>query len=166
MSRGATRSSIHRISAGATSCHVPRNAWMRITRSGDTFTAGRSTNGTQWVEMGNVTVTLPAALQVGVGAVSHRNTRTVTATFSDLQINAGGSAPADIRLVNLSYQGGTFSASFQSQNGLTYTPQYRDSLSAGVWTPMPSITGDETTKTFTDSGMPSTGYRFYRVSQP
>lgn len=143
---------------------LPNNAWIRITRAGDLFTVYRSTDGVQWVELGNVTATLPAALEVGVGAVSHRNTRTMTATFSNLQI--GAPAPPEIRLVNFSYLGGAFSASFQSVNSLTYTPQYKDSLTAPAWTPLPGITGDGTVKTFSDSGVSSTGSRFYRVSQP
>jgi hypothetical protein len=142
----------------------PDNAWMRITRSGDVFAAYRSTNGVQWFELGNVTVTLAPALQVGVGAVSHRNTRTMTATFSDLQI--GGAALPQLRLQNLSYQGGAFSASFQSQNGVTYTPEYKDLLTTSSWTPLPSIAGDGTTKSFTNSAVSPTGSRFYRISQP
>jgi regulation of enolase protein 1 (concanavalin A-like superfamily) len=143
---------------------LPENAWMRITRSGDVFTAYRSTNGVQWVELGNVTVTLAPALEVGVGAVSHRNTRTMTATFSDLQI--GGAASPELRLQNPSYQAGAFSASFQSQNGVTYTPEYKDLLTASSWTPLPSIAGDGTTKAFTNSPVSPTGFRFYRISRP
>jgi hypothetical protein len=88
----------------------------------------------------------------------------MTATFSNLQI--GGAASPEIRMLNLSYQGGAFSAAFQSQNGLTYTPQYKDSLTAPAWTPLPGIAGDGAVKAFTHSGVSPTGYRFYRISQP
>jgi len=149
---------------------LPNNAWMRITRSGDLFTAYRSTDGLQWVELGNVSTALTplaSALEVGVGAVSHRNMRTMTATFSHLQIGPLSGLPVqEIRLLSLSYQGGAFSASFQSRNNVSYTPQYKDSLTAPGWTPLPSIAGDGTVKAFADSGVSPTGYRFYRVSQP
>jgi len=149
---------------------LPNNAWMRITRSGDLFTAYRSTDGLQWVELGNVSTALTplaSALEVGVGAVSHRNMRTMTATFSHLQIGPLSGLPVqEIRLLSLSYQGGAFSASFQSRNNVSYAPQYKYSLTAPGWTPLPSIAGDGTVKAFTDSGVSPTGYRFYRVSQP
>ena len=144
---------------------LPNNAWMRITRSGDLFTAYRSRDGTQWVELGNVTAPLAGTLEVGVGAVSHRNTRTMTAKFSNLQIGSLALLQ-EIRLLNLSYQSGVFSASFQSRANVTYTVEYKDSLATPAWTTLTGIAGDGTVKPFTDAGVSSTRSRFYRVSQP
>lgn len=146
---------------------LPGNAWLRLSRAGDVFTVYRSADGAQWTEVGNVTAALPATLEVGVGANSHRNTRLMTATFSNLQI--GGPPAPEFNLVGWSYQGGAFTASFPTQNGVTYTPQYRNALVEGdaAWISLPTVAGDGMVKSFTDASGPLPGgTRFYRVSRP
>ena len=90
----------------------------------------------------------------------------MTATFSNLQLGGPPPGPVELRLFNFSRQANSFSASFQSQNGVTYTPQYKDSISAPAWTPLPTIAGDGGVKTFTDTSISSANSRFYRVSRP
>ena len=55
-----------------------------------------------------------------------------------------------------------FEVSVATQNGKNYSLQYRDSISTTNWTPLPSIPGDGTIKTLTNSSPPITN-RFYRV---
>lgn len=143
---------------------LPGNAWLRLTRAGDVFTAYRSADGAQWTEIGNVTAPLPAMLEAGVGAVSHRNGRLMTATFTDLQI--GGPAAPAFNIAGWSRQGGAFTASFPTQAGVAYTPQYKDALADAAWTSLPTVAGDGTVKSFTDATGPAGGARFYRVSRP
>jgi hypothetical protein len=70
-------------------------------------------------------------------------------------------------LINASYTAGSFSAAFLSQNGLSYTVQYKDAIEAPMWSTLTTIMGDGTLKTFTDPGPVSpTGNRFYRLSLP
>jgi hypothetical protein len=59
---------------------------------------------------------------------------------------------------------GTFSASFQTANGVSYTIQYKDDLGAATWTTLTVVVGDGTVKSFTDPG-PLPPVRFYRVAQ-
>jgi hypothetical protein len=58
--------------------------------------------------------------------------------------------------------GNNFLLSFQTEPGKTYAPQYVDSLSALNWQDLPSVTGDGTVKTVTNSA-PSVTQRFYRL---
>ena len=58
--------------------------------------------------------------------------------------------------------GDNFVLSFQTEPGKTYTPQYVDSLSALNWQNLPSVAGDGTVKTVTNSA-PSVTQRFYRL---
>jgi len=142
----------------------PPDGWMRITRAGDLFTTYGSTNGVDWVEFGNTTVALGASPLVGVGVVSHRNGKVVTATFSDFQITTPSTT---IVLTNASFNAGVFSAAFQTVNGVNYTVQYKDDLNTAAWSTLKPVTGDGTLKTFTDSGpLSPTGSRFYQVSVP
>ncbi len=58
--------------------------------------------------------------------------------------------------------GNSFLVSFQTEPGRTYTVQYVDSLEALNWHNLPSVAGDGTTKTVTDSA-PNVPQRFYRL---
>jgi len=58
--------------------------------------------------------------------------------------------------------GDNFILSFQTEPEKTYTPQYVDSLSASNWQSLPSVAGDGTVKTVTNSA-PSVTQRFYRL---
>jgi hypothetical protein len=65
----------------------------------------------------------------------------------------------------LTYAAGSFSASFQTQNGVTYTIQYKDDLNAASWSTLTTIPGDGAVKSFTDPGA-AVAQRFYQVSVP
>jgi hypothetical protein len=67
-----------------------------------------------------------------------------------------------------SYSGGTFTASFQTANGVNYQVQYADSLAPPVtWNVLTNIVGDGTIKVITDPGPPPvSGMRFYQIVIP
>jgi len=154
--------------AGATNSFGPSvgpsglpNAWMRIQRQGNQFTTYRSSNGVDWVSFGTTSISFAPSIAVGVGAVSHRSDKVVTATFSDFRVSSLV-LPATLNYSR--YSGGQFSASIQTQTGVTYTVQYKDNLNSTTWNDLTTITGDGTVKTFTDPGpVSSTGNRFYRI---
>jgi len=152
---------IANVGAAVTPSGLP-NAWLRIMRIGNQFSTYRSTNGSNWVAFGTNTLALGPTLNVGVGAVSHRNGRTITATFSDFKI----AAPVlPVRLKDQSFESGTFVAYFDSQTGVSYTVEYKDDLNSATWQTLTMIAGDGTTKSFSDPGpVPAGGSRFYRVT--
>jgi len=59
------------------------NAWVRMTRSGDTYTTFSSTDGSTWTQIGQVTVSLGNTVYVGFGVVSKNVTTLATAQFRD-----------------------------------------------------------------------------------
>lgn len=136
------------------------DAWLRIQRAGDEFTTYHSTNGIDWVTFGTATIALSPNLEIGLGAVSHRNGKTVTATFSNLRVGGGPLDP--VTLVNPVRTQNDFQMSFPTVNGATYTVEYKEDLNSITWTSTPSIAGDGTVKTFTDPS-PGASQRFYRV---
>jgi hypothetical protein len=139
------------------------NAWLRIQRQGNQFTTYRSTNGMDWTTLGTATIPLASTLDVGVGVVSHRNGKTVTATFNDLAF-AASVVPISTLLTNATYSAGQFSAQFQTQNGVSYVVQYKDDLNTTMWSTLTTVPGDGTVKSFNDPGPVSpTGNRFYRL---
>jgi hypothetical protein len=80
----ATRRSID---AGGTSqwgTNVPSklpNAWLRLRRQGNTFTAFYGTNGLNWVQFGQVTQSMFNGLFIGMAATSRNNNQRTTAEF-------------------------------------------------------------------------------------
>jgi len=60
--------------------------------------------------------------------------------------------------------GNHFIFSFQTEPGKTYTARYADSLAAPNWQTLPSVTGDGTVKTVTNSA-PGVAQRYYQIIQ-
>jgi uncharacterized repeat protein (TIGR01451 family) len=63
------------------------NAWMRIVRVGTTFIGYRSTNGTDWILLGQTNAAFAADLQLGFGVTAHDNTLLATGTFSGFTVS-------------------------------------------------------------------------------
>lgn len=60
--------------------------WVKLVRSGNSFTASYSVDGTTWTELGTQLVTMGANLLVGVAASAHATNTTTTATFDNLSL--------------------------------------------------------------------------------
>jgi regulation of enolase protein 1 (concanavalin A-like superfamily) len=72
----------------------PLPVWLRITRSGNTFTGEYSANGTTWTKLTNmdgtvssVTITMPASVYVGMVVCSLVADNLAVANFSQIKIN-------------------------------------------------------------------------------
>lgn len=76
--------------------------WVRLVRSGNTFTAYRSPDGVTWMQQGtSQTFTMTAAAYVGLALTSHNNATPGAATFDNLTApgwttSAPPPAPADL----------------------------------------------------------------------
>ena len=66
--------------------------WLRVTRSGDDFTAEWSDDGTSWATMATRTIDMPDTARAGLSMTSHRDGRLATATFDNVAVQ---SAQAD-----------------------------------------------------------------------
>jgi regulation of enolase protein 1 (concanavalin A-like superfamily) len=60
--------------------------WVRIVRQGNVLTGSVSANGTQWQQVGSATVSMTAAVYVGLAVTSHNNSALSTATFDGVSI--------------------------------------------------------------------------------
>lgn len=61
-------------------------AWVKLTRSGNTFTGYESSNGATWTQVGQITLTMPAALLAGLAVTSHNSAAVSTATFDNVSL--------------------------------------------------------------------------------
>jgi hypothetical protein len=69
--------------------------WVKLTRSGNTFTASASPDGTSWIVVGSDTIAMGSQILAGLAISSHTNTATATATFDHVSVTAGSSTPPD-----------------------------------------------------------------------
>jgi len=58
--------------------------WVRLTRTGSTFQAYRSTDGTTWTSMGSEVVPMTDPVYIGLAVTSHNASAATTATFDQV----------------------------------------------------------------------------------
>ena len=76
----------YRSSTGGSSTDVSGGSgtapmWLKLVRSGSTFTAYRSANGTTWTQIGSKSISMATSVYVGLVVTSHTNSSLGTATF-------------------------------------------------------------------------------------
>ena len=64
------------------------NAWLRLQRSGNTFTAYTSPDGSTWTQVGSVTVTMTSSATIGLFVCSHNNSNLNTSTFANVSVTS------------------------------------------------------------------------------
>ena len=60
--------------------------WVRLERVGNVFISSVSSNGATWTEIRRETISMTAAVQVGLAVTSHADGTLCTATFSDVTV--------------------------------------------------------------------------------
>ena len=58
--------------------------WVKLVRTGNTFTGYHSADGTTWTSMGSVTVSMAANVHIGLGVTSKKDGTLCTATFDNV----------------------------------------------------------------------------------
>jgi regulation of enolase protein 1 (concanavalin A-like superfamily) len=80
-----------RVATGGVSTHTtagPLTAphWVRLVRTGHTFHASVSMDGTTWTPIGSETMPMAQTIHVGIAVTSHRNGTLAHATFEGVQV--------------------------------------------------------------------------------
>lgn len=65
--------------------------WVRLVRSGNTFTSYRSSDGSSWTQIGSATISMASQVYVGLAVTSHNNSVTSTAVFENVTVGSGSS---------------------------------------------------------------------------
>ena len=81
-----------RSSTGGSSAHTTTSGlaapyWIRVTRSGNTFTAYRSTDGSNWTTIGSENITMSSSVYIGLAVTSHNDGTLCTAVFDNLTVS-------------------------------------------------------------------------------
>jgi fibronectin type 3 domain-containing protein len=66
---------------------VPVPSWVRLVRSGDTFTSYRSSDGVTWTSVGSVTISMSSTVYIGLLVCSHVNGTLCTGTLDNVTVN-------------------------------------------------------------------------------
>ena len=60
--------------------------WVKLTRSGNTFSASESADGVTWTLVATDTISMPASVLVGLAVTSHTTSASATCTFDNVSI--------------------------------------------------------------------------------
>jgi regulation of enolase protein 1 (concanavalin A-like superfamily) len=64
--------------------------WVKIVRSGDTFTGYKSDNGSDWVSVGSATFSMASDVYIGMPVTSHSDGVLCTAEIDNVTVTTGG----------------------------------------------------------------------------
>jgi regulation of enolase protein 1 (concanavalin A-like superfamily) len=85
--------------ASTSSQTTPVNAlpyWVKLVRSGSTFSGYASTDGVNWVQVGTTqTISMAQNVYIGLAVSANNNSVLATATFDNISVNSGA-APAPV----------------------------------------------------------------------
>jgi regulation of enolase protein 1 (concanavalin A-like superfamily) len=70
--------------------------WVKLVRSGNTFTASQSTDGNTWTQVGTISISMSSTIYVGLCVSAKSTTATATGTFTNVSLNGVASAPATV----------------------------------------------------------------------
>src|SRR5258706_8315654 len=73
--------------------YIFSNAWMKLTRSGNTFTTFKSTDRLNWNIVGSTTLSMNTNATVGLFVTSHNGAALGNATFDNVTVSLGGALP-------------------------------------------------------------------------
>ena len=67
--------------------------WLKLVRSGSTFTAYRSNNGTTWTTIGRATISMRSTIYVGLAVSSYNPGRRATGMFTNVRVVGSAATP-------------------------------------------------------------------------
>ncbi len=97
-----TRSSAGGGTANVSAGGLAAPYWVKLVRSGDTFTGYRSANGTTWTQLGSATLTMSSSVYIGLAVTAHNNSQLCEATFDNVTAPGWPLTPLEATAVALS----------------------------------------------------------------
>ena len=137
--------------------------WVKLVRSGNTFTGYRSPDGTNWTQQGTATFAMASTAYVGLALTSHNNSTLCAATFDNVTapgwLISQGLVPA-----GLSATSGSASQINLVWNTLTNATSYNVKRSITNGGPFAVIASGVTSTNYLDSGLAGGTIHYYVVS--
>jgi glucose/arabinose dehydrogenase/regulation of enolase protein 1 (concanavalin A-like superfamily) len=73
---------------GGSATYAFPNAWLKLKRTGNVFTAYRSANGTDWTQVGQTTLEMSPSATAGLAVTSHKYDTLNTSVFENVSIKS------------------------------------------------------------------------------
>jgi uncharacterized repeat protein (TIGR03806 family) len=134
--------------------------WVKLTRNGNVFTAYDSSDGNNWIQIGNVSVGLASNVYAGLAVTAHDNTVINNSTFDNVQVVQGGMAAVTLIVPQLS-KSGVFSMILTGAPVHSYEIQGSTNLTN--WAALRTLTNSSGQVQFTETNSTGLKYRFYRA---
>ncbi len=147
-------------SANNTTTGLSAPYWVKLVRSGNTFTGYRSPDGINWTQQGSATITMSSTVYVGLAVTAHNTASLCTATFDN--VIAPGFAPPSASIpTGLVATGGVeqVSLSWQASANANGYNVYRSTTSGGHYT----LVANVTTTNYDDIRLIGNGIIYYYV---
>lgn len=132
--------------------------WVRLVRSGNTFTAYRSANGVNWTQQGSSqTISMASTVYAGLAVTSHDTSTACTAAFDNVSLPGWSPPPPPTGLVATAGDRQAALGWMASSNAVSYNLK-RSTTNAGPYTLIANVT----TTNYTDVGL-TNGWTYYYV---
>ncbi|GCE12262.1 hypothetical protein [Tengunoibacter tsumagoiensis] len=117
--------------------------WVKLVRSGTTFTGSISSDGSTWTQIGSDTVTMGSNAYVGLAVTAHNSSLLNSSTFTNVSVSTGGTGGGGSLLASDPFSGSTgalhgqntgtgWSGAWAEQNGKTTVPGYNVSSGSAL----------------------------------
>jgi glucuronoarabinoxylan endo-1,4-beta-xylanase len=134
--------------------------WVKLVRSGNTFTGYCSANGTTWTQQGTATFTIGASALVGLAVTSHNPSYVCTATFDNVTEPNWPALPATPGNLTATAGNTQVTLNWAAASGATSYTLKSATNNGGVYTPLTNVT----TTGYTNTGLLNGTTYFYVVS--
>ena len=132
--------------------------WVKLVRSGSTFTGYRSPDGVTWTQQGTTTISMTSTVYVGLALTSHNSSSLGTATFDNVTVPGWPTPPAAPTGLAASAGNGSVALSWSASATATNYYVKRSLTSGSGYTAIAT----NASLTFTNTGL-SNGTLYYFV---
>lgn len=156
------RSSTGGSSANTTTAALVAPYWVKLARSGNTFTGSRSPDGVNWTQQGSTTITMASTVYVGLAVTSHDTSTACTAVFDNLSVPGWTNLAAPTAPIGLSATAGDGKATlaWTASNGATSYNVKRATIDGGPYSVVQSVA----TNDYDDVALTNGTTYYYAVS--